>query len=95
MDPTPSSIERRRALLDHMDWQLRPPPWFYAQLDEAIDLALEDRVDDLTELDGRRYPVSEVIEHWDLAEFVERIKRGEFELDEENDPFADPFSPRG
>ena len=79
MEPRAADIIRRRALIDHIDWEIRPRAWFYGQLDEAIDLAVAGRGDELTELDCRRCRVSEVIDGWNLAPFVERVRSGEFE----------------
>jgi hypothetical protein len=57
-----------RAHLDHF---FRPPAWFYDEIEKAIELAAEGKDEELTDLDCRRYPVRELIEHYQLEELVE------------------------
>lgn len=64
-------VETRARLLRHMDYYFRPPAYFYDQLDRAIELAAAGEADALTELDRKVIPVAEVIETYDLEEFVE------------------------
>ncbi|MGI8727671.1 MAG: hypothetical protein ACR2K6_08355 [Solirubrobacterales bacterium] len=63
-------IARRRLLLDQLDFYFRPPAWFYEEIEVAIDLASRGREDEQTELEGRRYPVRELIDHYALDELV-------------------------
>jgi hypothetical protein len=67
-------VAKRRELLDHIDWQIRPPAWFYDQLEQAIELAAQGRDGELVEIDCRRYTVAEAIHGWELEEFVERAR---------------------
>jgi hypothetical protein len=67
-------VAKRRELLDHIDWQIRPPAWFYEQLEQAIELAAQGRDGELVEIDCRRYTVAEAIDAWRLEEFVERAR---------------------
>jgi hypothetical protein len=76
MDDLERRVEKRRQLLWHMDHYFRPPAYFYDQLDRAIELAAAGETNSLTELDRERVPVAEVIETYDLDEFVERERSG-------------------
>jgi hypothetical protein len=67
-------VAKRRELLDHIDWQIRPPAWFYEQLEQAIDLAAQGHDGELVEIDCHRRTVTEVIDDWKLEEFVERAR---------------------
>lgn len=66
----------RAELLDHVARLTRPQAWFYGQLERAIELAAVGRDDELIEVDCRRRRAGEVIEAWELEEFVERAQRG-------------------
>jgi hypothetical protein len=67
-------VAKRRELLDHIDWQIRPPAWFYEQLEQAIDLAAQGHDGELVEIDCHRRTVTEVIDDWELEAFVERAR---------------------
>jgi hypothetical protein len=66
----------RERLLWHMDYFFRPPARFYDELERAIELAAEGRSDELTEIEGARVPVSELIDTYLLEEFVEEARSG-------------------
>ena len=67
-------VAKRRELLDHIDLQIRPPAWFYDQLEQAIELAAQGHDGELVEIDCRRRTVGEVIDAWELEEFIERAR---------------------
>lgn len=69
-------VAKRRELLDHIDFLIRPSARFYEQLEQAIELAAEGRTDEPIEMDRELCTVSEVIESWELEELVERAREG-------------------
>jgi hypothetical protein len=83
-------LEERRRLLWHMDFFFRPPAAFYDDLERAIELAAEDRRDELTEIERSRVPVSELIETYDLEEFVERARGRRGPAETLDDGITDP-----
>jgi hypothetical protein len=67
-------LEERRRLLWHMDFFFRPPVAFYDDLERAIELAAAGRNDELTPIERDRVRASELIETYDLEEFVGRAQ---------------------
>jgi hypothetical protein len=80
-------VAKRRELIDHIDWQIRPPARFYEQLEEAIELAAQGRDGELVQIDRHRYTVAGAIDDWKLEGFVERARaaNGESAEPEERD----------
>lgn len=68
-------VAERRELIDHIDWQIRPPAWFYEQLEQAIELAAQGRDGELVEIDCHRCTVAEAIERWELQGPVESARQ--------------------
>jgi hypothetical protein len=68
-------IDARRELIDHIDWLIRPPAWFYEQLEETIELAANGREGERVEIDCRRYTVAEAVERWELHGLVESARQ--------------------
>jgi hypothetical protein len=64
----------RARLLYHLDHFFRPPAWFYDEIEKAIELAAEGKDGELTDLEGDRYPVRELIEHYQLEELVDEAE---------------------
>jgi hypothetical protein len=69
-------VAKRQELLDHVDFLLRPPARLYSNLETAIELAAEGRLEERIEIDRELCTVSEVIQTWELEELVERAKAG-------------------
>jgi hypothetical protein len=67
-------LAERRQLIDHCDYFFRPPASFYAELEHAIKLAAAGRERASMSFRGDTVPVAELIEDYDLEEFVERVK---------------------
>jgi hypothetical protein len=68
----------RRALIDHVQWLTSPPGWVFDQLSEAIELAAAGKDDAWIEVAVKNRPVPQVIEDWELEQFVELARQGEF-----------------
>jgi hypothetical protein len=70
----------RRRLLDHLNYVIFPgcEGWFVDQIVEAIELAAAGEDDAWIEVDVKNMRLAEVIKDWELEEFVEAAKRGEF-----------------
>lgn len=90
-EPTEGQLEARRRLLDHIDWLIRPPAWFFRQLETAIELAATGRAEEIVEVSCRRYRASEAIELWELEEFVERFGEEPEKPEEGEYPFDAQF----
>jgi hypothetical protein len=91
-EPTAEELaERKRIcdraeLLDHVDHILRPPPWVYSELEEAIRHAIADELTaEIESRDGHRYVVAELVERWELEDVLDVYRR----------PPDDPSYPSG
>jgi hypothetical protein len=75
-----SGLDDRRELIHHLDYVIFPgcAGWFVDQIVEAIELAAAGEDDAWIEVDMKNRRLSAVIEDWELEEFVEMSKRGEF-----------------
>jgi hypothetical protein len=69
-------IARRRELLDHIDYLLRPPAQFHRDLEKAIELAAEGRLDERIEIGRELCAVGEVVASWELEDLVKRARAG-------------------
>ncbi|HEY1238287.1 MAG TPA: hypothetical protein VGE91_08110 [Solirubrobacterales bacterium] len=69
-------VAKRRELLDHVDYLLRPPAQFYSDLEKAIELAAEERMEERIEIDRRQRSVAEIVDAWELEDLVERAREG-------------------
>lgn len=69
-----------------------PPAWFFTQMENGIKLAAAGKVDEEFDFDGRRYRVGEIMEHYELDEFIERAK---FSDDEYKERHLQPDWPPG
>jgi hypothetical protein len=81
-DATPEQLaERKRiadraALLDHVDHMLRPPPWVYEEIEEAIHHAIAGNLAaKVMSRDGVSYVVADLVERWELEEMLEVYRR--------------------
>jgi hypothetical protein len=75
--PTTEELDQRKRvsdraeLLDHVDDIVRPPPWVYAEIEEAIAHAIEGRLTaEIQSRDGGTYVVADLIDRWDLGEML-------------------------
>lgn len=73
--------EIRRRLITHLDHFFRPPALFYEQIETVIGLAQAGRHDEEADLEGRRYPVKELVEHYNLDYLIEWLEADDL-LDE-------------
>jgi hypothetical protein len=73
-------LEDRRRLIEHLDYVIFPGCkwWFVDQMVEAIELAAAGEDDAWIEVDVKNRRLAEVIEDWELEEFVEEAKAGRF-----------------
>jgi hypothetical protein len=81
-EPTTEELaERKRicdrsALLDHVDYIVRPPPWVYEEIEEAIRHAIAgDLAEEIESRDGHRYLVADLVERWELEEMLDVYRR--------------------
>lgn len=81
-EPTADELaERKRicdraALLDHVDHILRPPPWVYEEIEEAIRRAIAGELTvEIESRDGHRYVVADLVERWELEEMLAVYQR--------------------
>ena len=81
-EPSPEALaERKRiadraVLLDHVDRIMRPPAWVYAEMEEAIQHALEGNLTaEVESRDGWRYVVGDLVERWELEDVLEFYAR--------------------
>lgn len=70
----------RARLIEHLNYVIFPGCrwWFVDQIVEAIQLAAAGEDDAWLEVDVKNRRLAEVIEDWDLADFVEEAKAGNF-----------------
>ena len=84
-------IEERRRLIDCVTRHFLPPAWFFSALEEGIRLAAAGKADEMFDFDGRRYRVGEIVEYYDLGDFIERLKLSDDEYEEEYLPWRRPL----
>lgn len=75
-----AGLDDRAQLREHLNFVIFPgcQGWFVDQIVEAIELAAAGEDDAWIEVDGRNHPLSDVIEFWELEEFIEEAKAGGF-----------------
>jgi hypothetical protein len=81
-EPTAEELAQRKRicdraeLLEHVDFILRPPPWVYDEIEEAIGHAIAGELTEMVESrDGHRYAVTDLVERWKLDEILDAYKR--------------------
>ncbi len=84
-------LEERRRLIECVRWHFLPPAWFFDQLEEGIKLAAAGKVDEMFDFDDRRYRVGEIVEYYDLDDFIERLRLSDEEYAEEHLPWRRPL----
>jgi hypothetical protein len=75
-----SGLDDRGRLLEHLNYVIFPgcKGWFVDQIVEAIELAAAGEDGAWIEVDVKNRRLAEVIEDWQLEEFVEEAKAGTF-----------------
>lgn len=73
-------LDDRQDLLEHLNFVIFPGcrGWFVDQIVEAIELAAAGQEDAWLEVDTKRRPVRDVIEFWQLEDYVAAAKAGDF-----------------
>ncbi len=73
-------LDDRQRLLEHLNFVIFPGcrGWFVDQIVEAIELAAAGEDDAWIEVDTKRHPLCDVVEFWELQEFVEEAKAQKF-----------------
>jgi hypothetical protein len=91
-EPTPEELAERKRLsdrvelLDHVDDVLRPPPWAYSEMEEAIEHAIAGRLDATIHSRAGDYLVSDLVERWELEDVLDFYRR---------DPSDPSYEPAG
>ena len=63
---------RSRDRANHVDSIVRPPPWVYKEIEEAIRHAIAgDHTAEIESRDGHRYVVDDLVERWELEDMLE------------------------
>ena len=75
-----TGLDDRRRLIEHLDRVIFPGCawWFVDQIVEAIQLAAAGEDDAWIEVDVKNRRLAEVIDDWELEEFVDQAKAGMF-----------------
>jgi hypothetical protein len=76
-------VRERGRLIAHCDYFFRPPASFYAELEQAIELAATERRHETMAFGGKIVPAAGLIEDYGLEEFVERAENPEDGVDED------------